>query len=251
MQQTMRMVRNAPGARALLLAGVLALAPSLASAVPVLQLDIAGGSYDPVEEIVFTDADSFTVYAYLKAGASLTDTYYLSVALAPQVSTAGSFGSVSVNGTSYGATGDMVFGVPPIEGGVATFDAGDLPKHGVYETYFFEVSFQFDAANVSGVYDTAETPGLGPIAGSGLYFAAFEIDRSALDPELELRFDLFSKGPGRCNGPPSAVCSDVDVALFAPPSHTAGTVPAIPEPSAALVFALGAVAVRYAGRRPH
>lgn len=226
------------------LAALLSFAPTAAQAVPVLQLDILGGTYDTVTDTIVTDADTFTLYAYLNGG-SLDDTYYLSVALAPQVSSPANLGSFVVNGTTYAATGDMTYGVPPIEAdGTAAHDGGDFPPHGIFETYFIEIPFQFDPANLSGLYNTQDDPGLGPIPGSDMYFAAFQVDRSGLASGTELHFDLYTKAAGQCPGPPTKPCADLDFGIFAPPSHDAGTVPGtppVPEPSAALVFAAGAV----------
>ena len=55
-----------------LLAPVLVCLPLVASAVPVLQLDIGGGTYDPVTETVVTSDSSFTVYAYGTPGGNVS-----------------------------------------------------------------------------------------------------------------------------------------------------------------------------------
>jgi hypothetical protein len=235
-------------------AALLALAPLAAGAAPFLQLDIGGGTYDATLEDVVTSADTFTVYGYVNPnpadGNVLGDTYYLSIALTPQVGpTHAALGSITVNGVVYDATADFTYGVPPIEAdGTAAHDAGDLPQHSSYETFFIEVPFTLNPALVSGEYDTAETPGLGPIAGDDMYYAAFDIDVSALNSEVH--FDLFTRGPGRCTGPDRNACTDVDVVRFAPPSHDASTIPPpqVPEPTAALVFGAG-VLVASCGRR--
>lgn len=234
---------------------LLALAPFAAGAAPFLQLDIGGGAYDATLEDVVTSADTFTLYGYVNPNPSdgnvLGDTYYLSIALTPLTGPAHSaLGSIVINGTSYDATADFTYGVPPVEAdGSAAHDAGDLPQHGAYETFFLQVPFTLDPTLVSGEYDTADTPGLGPIAGDDMYYAAFDIDVSGLVGS-EVHFDLFTAGPGRCNGPDRNACTDVDVVRVAPPSHDASTIPPpqVPEPTAALVFGAGLL-VATCGRR--
>lgn len=234
----------------LLLAPVLTFLPLVAGAVPVLQLDIAGGTYDPVTQTIVTSADSFTVYAYGTPDnnvslAALKDTQlYLSIALTPSPGVAGgTLGSFTVNGTEYFATSDMTYGVPPIEAdGTAGHDGGDLGDHGIFDTYFLEIPFQYtDASPTSGEYNTQDDAGQGPIAGDDMLYAAFDVDKSNLSSSYQLHFDVYSKEPGQRS-------PDLDKDIFAPFSHDAGTV-ATPEPTAALVFAVGLAATRYAGRR--
>jgi hypothetical protein len=235
---------------------LLSVAPLAASAAPFLQLDIGGGTYDTTLADIVTSADQFTLYTYVNPSPSdgnvLGDTYYLSIALSPQTGPAhASLGSIVVNGTTYDATADFTYGVPPIEAnGTAAHDAGDLPQHGVYETFFIEVPFSLDPTLVSGEYNTADDPGLGPIAGNDMYYRAFDIDVSGL-VGVEVHFDLFTRGPGRCNGPPTNSCTDLDVVRFAPPSHDASTVPPpqVPEPTAALVFGAGVLLTTCTRRR--
>jgi hypothetical protein len=233
--------------RKLVAALVLVLAPLSAAAVPVLQLDIAGGTYDHATETIVTSDSSFTVYAYATPqgrtlASSLTlRTHYLSIALTPQTGPADvAAGSFSVNGTTYLATQDMTYGVPPIEAdGTAGHDGHDLGRHDLYSTYFVEIPFQFSSAQRSGEYNTQDDAGQGPIAGDDMMYVAFEIDRSGLPAGYDLHFDLYSIERGR-NG-------DLDVYSFAPFSHDAGTVPRtppVPEPTAALIFAAGLLAAR-------
>ncbi len=208
-----------------------------AHAVPALQLDIGGGFYDTSTTSILTSSNTFTLYALLDTTArpgmvpSVTDTYYLSVALEPVTSGAASLGSFSVNGTNVNATSGMTFGTPPLElGGLATADPGDLAPHGVYPTYFREFSFTFNSSNTSGVYNTQLNPG-GIHAGTGLLYAAFQVDRTLLSSPYQLHFDLYNEKFR--NG-------DIDTAQFAPFSHDAGTTArGIPEPSGAWLLGLG------------
>ena len=118
---------------------VLGCVPFEANAVPVLQLDIAGGSYDNGTETIVTSSDTFTLYALLKPSTynTLSDSYYISAALTPQVSTSATLGSFVFNGATINATSDMFYGVPPLEAILAS-DKGDLPTHGVFPTYYKE-----------------------------------------------------------------------------------------------------------------
>jgi len=239
----------------LVLASVLLLAPLAASAVPILQLDIAGGSYDTTTETIVTSSNSFTVYAYAtpsgQASASelLGTRFYLSIALTPKTGpTPASLGSFTVNGHLYNATSDMTYGVPPVEANLgAGSDPGDLSPHDIFNTFFVEVPFQLAAANTSGAYDTALHPGQGPIAGHDMFYAAFNVDKSALSSSVQLHFDQYTKFEGHNRGN----VGDLDIAIHAPFSHDAGTIPGkpVPEPTAAMVFAIGLGAARYAGRR--
>jgi hypothetical protein len=221
--------------RSILAFGLALSLASAASAVPSLQLDILGGTY--ADGDIVTSADVFTVYALatpsgnIDVDAILGGTYVLSIALTPKVDSAATLGSFDVNGATYQATGNMTYGVPPIESnGTAGHDGGDLGDHGIYDTYFAEISFQFSAANTSAEYNTEDDAGQGPIPGTGMYYASFGIDKSLLDDDYQLHFDLYKKGPGQRAG-------DLDIADFAPPSHDASTVaPPVPEPTAALVF---------------
>lgn len=234
----------------------LSLLPLVASAVPVLQLDIAGGEYSDATETIVTSSDSFTVYAYgtphnntaQAQRAVLNRTLYLSIALTPETSPTGAAaGSFTVNGVTYHATADMTYGVPPIEAnGTAGHDGGDLGRHGIFETHFLEIPFVLTSASpTSGEYNTADDAGQGPIAGDDMYYAAFAIDTSGLGAGYELHFDLYGEKRGQGG-------TDRDIDIFAPFSHDAATIPGgrpVPEPTAAFVFAAGLAVTRFAGRR--
>lgn len=216
-----------------LFTALLGIVPIEAGAVPTLQLDIANGDYDHGTESITTEKDEFLLYALLKPDCSntLSDTYYISAALTPAVSSPASLGYFMFNGININVTSDMSYGVPPLEANLSP-DKGDLPKHGVYPTYFKEFVFQFNSgsrikaynsqerAEQGGLIDTAYDP-YGP-----MYFASFAVDRSSLDQDYELHFDLYNS---------SMKNGDVDVTKFAPFSHDAETVP---EPG--VLFLMGA-----------
>ena len=219
---------------------VLGCVPLEANAVPTLQLDIAGGNYDNSTETIVTSSDTFTLYALLKPSTynTLSDTYYISAALTPQVSTSATLGSFVFNGATINATSDMFYGVPPLEAILAS-DKGDLPTHGVFPTYYKEFGFQFDSANRIANYnsqDRAQSGGAINTAyasNGGMYFARFDLDVASLAPGYELHFDLYNTTLNSYSG-------DVDVTKFAPFSHDAETTShSVPEPATLLLMGSG------------
>lgn len=216
---------------------LLAVGSPEAHAVPALQLDIAGGYYDTATQTIMTSSNTFTLYTLLDpTQLSASRSYFLSAAMEPVTSAAADLGSFSINGTSVNATRGMIYGTPPLEifASMQGFDAGDLAPHGIYPTYFREFEFTFNPANVSGVYNTAETSG-GIQAGSGLLYAAFTVDTTLLRSPYQLHFDLYSE---------RLLQGDVDVKNFAPFSHDAGTnstTRGVPEPSVALLMGIGLI----------
>jgi hypothetical protein len=233
-----------------------------AEAVPLLQLDMAGGVYDPTTETIVAPGGPFQLFAILtpKTGATqqeinslLNTTFYVSIALSPQVGPApanlGSFafgqtGSV----TTYNATSNLTYGTPPIEYLAATFDPGDLAKHGIYDTYFAEFSFKFSPLDTATTYNTANNPG-GPTANAagGSFYASFVGNSTLLASAYNLHFDLYDEIAARCAK--NQTCTDTDIEHFAPFSHDAQT-QRVPEPSAAMFLLLGsAMAAGYRFRR--
>ena len=207
-----------------------------AYAVPSLQLDILGGTYDWSTQTITPNTESFTLFAYLDANRfnPLTDTYTLSAALAPRTSytPAGlSLGSFSINGSTVDVTSDMQYGIPPIETFLAR-DPGDLPSHGIFSTYFMETPFNFTSSQQTTAYDTQLLTGRGPEAGTGMYYFAFNIDTSSLADGYVIHFDLYNT---------TVRGSDVDVNnLFAPFSHDAES-SQVPEPGTVMLLGSGLV----------
>lgn len=209
-----------------------------AHAVPNLQLDISDGWYDSATETITSSGSSFTLYALLEDGADIGDTFYISIALSPQIAEPGAdIGSFNFNGDTINATADMTYGIPPLEAdGSAANDGQDLGSHGIYPTYFMEYEFTFDSAQTVNSYNAQDDSGGFATASNGsggsLYYAAFNVDISNLNSEYNLHFDLYNtyvkENP---NFDP-----DVDIDYFAPFSHDAQSGAVVPEPSTMLLL---------------
>ena len=136
---------------------------SEALAVPLLQLDVAGGHYDGSTQTIVASSNPFTLYALATPSGNVTNqsilnqTFYISAAVSPQVDADADLGFFTVNGTRVDVTADMLYGKPPAElfeelqGG----DPGDLAGHGIYPTYFYELAFQFSPSLTTATYDAA------------------------------------------------------------------------------------------------
>lgn len=217
------------------------LSSSAAFAIPVLQLGIAGGSYNTGTQTIIAPGNVFSLYAYLNPNASnvLGDTYYLSMAVGPGYSGSGSLGSFLFNGSTIHVPTDMIYGVPPLESDLAASDPGDLPAHSIFPTYFAERAFTYLATPQSALFNTADNPSWGPQTGSGMYYQRFDLDITNLAPGYVIHFDLYNSAlKGR-----STV--DVDVTQFAPFSHDAQSRPAttVPEPASLLLLGAGLTAI--------
>lgn len=160
-----------------------------ARAVPELQLDILGGTYDDSSETILANSPIFTLRALLKGAANLPGPYYISAALLPAPAQPNSpidAGSFSVAGVTYSTT-SLSYGVPPLN--VPDNMSGNLAKHGVYPTYYKEISFNFSAAHTIAAYNTESQTG----SSGSLYYYDFTVNVSDLVPGYYLHFDLYDE----------------------------------------------------------
>ena len=102
------------------------------------------GVYDTTTETIIATGNTFTLYAFLIQDKYnlLSDTYFISAAIAPKVGSAGAdLGSFTFNGTNINATSDMTYGVPPLEAiaSLQGWDSGDLPKARYISNLFFRI----------------------------------------------------------------------------------------------------------------
>ncbi len=216
----------------LFIASALTVAVSAAQAIPNLQLGIQGGTYDPVHQDIITDQKVFTLYAFGTPGGSvtetelLTETYHLSIAIAPKIGPDPvNFGSFVLDGVTRDIN-DMIFGTPPVELDMTSAtDPKDVSSHGIFETFYLETSFTFNAGDTTSLANTQDDPGLTPDGLSGMFYKAFNLDTSGMLEAFNLHFDLYHVVT-KANG-------DLDVDYKAPWSHDASaptTATPIPEP---------------------
>ncbi|BAU66381.1 hypothetical protein STA3757_37850 [Stanieria sp. NIES-3757] len=230
-----------------------------AFAVPNLQLDILGGSYDLTDESIFLNTNSnFNLFAYCSPSNQnncLSQKHFISIAILDEnensLTTGTNFGSFVFNGITYGNGGNaLTFGTPPLNDPAGQdSDPGDLPTHGVFPTLFSEISFDFVSSKTREEVNTQDNPGTALNADTSptnttLLYQDFNVDISGLNTGYRVHFDLYNEEfKTNKNG------SDLDVDKFAPFSHDAyakkidkpNNPQDVPEPGTALALGLLAV----------
>jgi hypothetical protein len=166
---------------------------STAHALPMLQLDIQGGTYvGGSDETTYANSSTFTLYALLN---SLTPggSYAISAAIVPHTSIplTEPFGSFSIGGQTFSAA-NMSYGTPPFDSG---FD--DIPGHGIYATHYAEITFNFTAIDLyrMNAYNVQDDASVDPEsqrdANGSMLYQSFFVDASGLAPGYAIHFDLY------------------------------------------------------------
>jgi len=196
-------------------------------AVPTLQLDIPGGLKDG--DTTFSPGDVFTLQAL---ALNPSGTYFISAAIVPKTPLSTDFGSFTIGGTTFSSSQNMVFGTPPID---VVIPSKDLPSHGIFETSFAEIEFNFNGTPTVPSYNTQT----GLLEGQGvLNLKEFAVDTTNLAGGFAVHFDLYNTALR--NG-------DTILGDFAPFSHDAQS--SVPDGGATLMLLGGALGCLGALRR--
>ena len=181
--------------------------------LPVLSLDIKGGSYDSSSGTIVANGDPLTVYALFNTQqGKLSGTYYLAAAIVPKTQNLPTtdFGSFTINGTTY-SSANMSYGNPPAS---VTSSSLDLQSHSIYDTHYYEIAFTFDTSQRAELYNSQDSPGgLVEDASGAMLFESFDVDVSGLAAGYQVHFDLYNLGTDKRG--------NVMVKEFAPFSHDA------------------------------
>ena len=187
-----------------LVAGVAAtLLSGAALAEPKLQLDIDGGTYDTTSEDVVISSSTFTVLALCDVSITTQCTdggvgefFFVSISLRDSdgnavAQTDPDLGYIVVNDDQIDVTSEMVYGEPPADQFLLD---GDLPGHGAFPTYFYELGVDFIVGDTCGAaqYNVQETPGDCDRSGTASYFYEINVDVSNLADGYGLHFDLYN-----------------------------------------------------------
>lgn len=200
-------------------------------ALPILQLDAVNGTYDSNTETDMAGSNSSVLRALLNDSKYVGQDFYISLAITPQQelsSTVPDFGTIVFADKTFESS-DFVYGVPPIENGsiVQYKDAGDLPTHSIFPTYYTEYKFKFDDSKIAAynVQDNSTSSGT-------LFYKDFLVDISNIKDGYAVHFDLYNEAFKRN--------SDIDIKLSAPFSHDAGA-QKVPEPTTISLIAISIV----------
>ncbi len=230
--------------RFVLVLGTLGFAISSALAVPLLQLDIAGGTYETSTETVIAAQNPFTLQALFNTeNGTASGTYYIAAAIIPKTENppVTSFGSFSVNGVTYSAA-NMSYGNPPAS---ITETSLDLQSHGIYDTHYVEIAFTFDTSKTASLYNSQDNPGGLQLNPTGsLLFEDFDVDITGLAAGYQVHFDLYNIGTDKRG--------NENVQDFAPFSKDAQSGPTLPVPDASstmMLLGMGMLAVEGMRRR--
>ena len=209
--------------------------------VPLLTLDIAGGTYDPVSQSIIAPGNPSTLYALFNTQAgTASGTYYLAAAIVPKTQNPPliDFGSFKVNGVTYSAA-NMAYGNPPASVADSSLD---LQSHGIYDTHYFEIAFTFDSSKRAALYNSQITPGGLVVDSSGaMIFEDFDVDVSGLAAGYQVHFDLYNLGTDKRG--------NVMVKDFAPFTHDAQSGPLTVADTSSTMILLGMAMLAVEGMR--
>lgn len=163
-----------------------------AAAIPVLQLDIDGGTYINGTTVIDGTSSSFTLQALLNKGSGDYDSgntdFFISAAIVPK--------DGSYTGPDPGFSGKSGTTIGPI---TPSFEGdgnpwGNSASHGYFDTYYWEYEFTFGSQTVPSynVQDDTSAPG-------NLYLAEFTVDvigLLGLEGVEAVHFDLYAKEGG-------------------------------------------------------
>jgi hypothetical protein len=183
---------------------------AVSHALPTLQLDIPGGTYNTSDETTYSTSSHFDLVALLCGNLDPTRTYYISAALEPKLALSTpppNIGSFTMGGVTY-SPANMYWGKPPAN--VLDTVPGNLATHDEFPTYYAEFAFKFDAANTTPAYNTQT----GDTASGTLYTYSLSVDTSPLLPGYSVHFDLYDEAVQRRTG-------NYTLDDFAPFSHDA------------------------------
>lgn len=210
-------------------------------ALPTLQLDIPGGTYNNTTQSTVANSPQFSVVALLNGTLDTSATYYISAAIEPMLNASTpppNVGSFTLNGVTY-STANMYYGDPPAN--IADTDKGNLPTHSEFPTYYAEIAFHFTTTTVP-AYNAQD----GTSASGVLYTYNLAVDTSALLPGYSVHFDLYDEAIKK---------GDYTLGDFAPFSHdvdsgvNTNTYTTVPDNSSTyLLLGLGLVGVAFASR---
>lgn len=212
-------------------------------ALPILQLDVSGSkTYDEASQTIIANSSSFDVFALLNSSEDFdaNDKYTLVAALTPRITQEDptlDVGSFLLNGNEIDAVADMDYGM--IDG---------LEKHGIYETYYTVLSFDFTDATSVPAYNSE--PGESADGVSTLLRKSFTVDVSGLSDGYEIHFDLIGESTEvvtNGNGKKTTTNTTIKAAPYSHDAESGST--SVPEPATLSLLGLSLLVTGFVSRK--